>query len=69
MAGSAHPVIARVEMEFDQVERQYVEKVAAGHVADWAEYRLLVGRIEEVRAGKKRAVETLTELLKGEADE
>lgn len=62
----AHPTLEAVKGEYDKVEKHLIEQIAAGRVADWSEYRHIVGRIQECRQGRDRAMEILKKSLESE---
>lgn len=61
-----HPVALAVKAEFDRVEQALIEQVATGRVNDWPSYQKAVGRIQEVREGRARAVESIAQALGAE---
>lgn len=63
----AHPTLDAIKAEFDKVEKHMIEQLATGRVADWSEYRHIVGRIQECRQGRERTLEILK--TTAEADE
>lgn len=58
-----HPTLEAAKKEFDDVERALVEQLATGRVADWPDYKNVVGRIREVREGRNRTLEILKRVL------
>lgn len=62
----AHAAIEAVKKEFDKVEQSLMEKVAAGRVEDWADYKRVVGQIQECREGRARALEVVKLMLEAE---
>lgn len=58
-----HPTLEAAKKEFDDVERALVEQLATGRVADWPDYKNVVGRVREVREGRARTMEILKRVL------
>lgn len=58
-----HPTLEAVKAQFDEIERSLIDKISRGRVADWAEYRQVVGQLQEVREGRARVVEILKKML------
>lgn len=58
-----HPTLEAAKKEFDEVEKSLVEQLATGRVADWPDYKNVVGRIREVREGRNRTLEILKRVL------
>lgn len=58
-----HPTLDAIKSEFDKIEATLVDKLSRGHVADWPEYREVVGRIKEVRDGRERTLESVKKIL------